>query len=220
MHAILMKQEAVQRPKRAPKYITPTGLRGKRYWTDGMIRDLLGEPDKLQQNPHYSGAAPMRLYLLTRVDAIEAMLDVEFMKKARERRSAACARATATRETNRMRRIEECKPRYDFSEPLDIVRVRAEAANRKMAAYHEQEYWEYVERCERRGETPGPRRASRTETSSEDRWAVNYLRHECTDYDWLLYELGSIARFNLRMSIHTAIGDRYPELREAAMKLV
>lgn len=216
-----MEQEAVQKPKRAPKYITPTGLRGKRYWTDGMIKKLLGEPDKLGRNPYYSTAAPMRLYLLERVDAIEATLDVEAMKKARERRSEAGARAAATREANHMKRIEECRPRCDFTEPLDVVRVRAEAANRRIVEYHEEEYEAYVERCERRGERPEPRRGpGRTGTSAEDRWAVNYLRHERTDYDWLLYELGSLAHFSLRMRIHTAIGDAYPELRESAMKLV
>ena len=37
-----------------------------------MIRDLLGKPDALRDNPHYKSADPMRLWQLQRVEAVEA----------------------------------------------------------------------------------------------------------------------------------------------------
>ena len=41
-----------------------------------MIRDLLGEPDVLTDNPHYKTAAPRRLWLLQKVAAAEATAEV------------------------------------------------------------------------------------------------------------------------------------------------
>lgn len=55
------------------EYISVSGICGKRRgWTKGRITKFLGEPDKLVRNPHYSTAAPMRLYDLDRVEAAEA----------------------------------------------------------------------------------------------------------------------------------------------------
>lgn len=51
--------------------VSVAGLKA-RGWTDGLIRTFLGEPDRLARNPHYSSAgAPMRLYLLQRVEDAE-----------------------------------------------------------------------------------------------------------------------------------------------------
>jgi hypothetical protein len=51
--------------------VSVAGLKA-RGWTDSLLRTFLGEPDKLAANPHYSSAgAPMRLYLLERVEAAE-----------------------------------------------------------------------------------------------------------------------------------------------------
>ena len=44
-----------------PQYVTPSGLKGKRGWTDAMIRNMLGGPDKTAPNLHYRRAAPMKL---------------------------------------------------------------------------------------------------------------------------------------------------------------
>ena len=206
---------------KAPKYITPTGLRGKRYWTDKMIRDLLGEPDKTAPNPHYSNASPMRLYLLDRVDAIDATLDTDAMRAARERRSAAARQAAVTRKANIPKRAAACDLQCDFGEPLEEVRREAAVANENIREYHREEYDKYAARCRRRGQKPLPRRGPRHPgVPAEDRWAVNYLRHERTDYDLWLYKLGSAARRVLRRRIHEEIARAYPELEAAAMGMV
>lgn len=214
------KTQAPAPPPKAPRYITPTGLRGKRYWTDKMIQDLLGEPDEMADNPHYRSAAPMRLYLLSRVDAIESTLDVEAMKQARLKRSAAARRAVATRQKNLEMRIFTINLNYRFDEPLALVRSKAATANEEIVAYHEREYQAYVERCLARGEEPEPRRGpAHPKVAAEDRWAINYLRHERSSYDDLLYEFGSWARDILRRRIHQEIAKTYPELREAATRM-
>jgi hypothetical protein len=43
----------------------------QRGWTEGLIANFLGQPDALKPNPRYRSAAPMRLYALARVEAIE-----------------------------------------------------------------------------------------------------------------------------------------------------
>ena len=210
-----------QRDKQAPKYITPSGLKGKRYWTDGMIRDLMGEPDKTAPNPHYRSGPPMRLYLLARVYAIECTLDVDAMRKARERRSAAGRRAAATRRENIQKRAAACDLYCDFGDPLEDVRRAAAISNEEIRKYHQMEYEAYVGRCLLRDEEPRPRRGPRhPDVVARDRWAVNYLRHERTAYDRLLYEMGSSVRPILRMRIHEKISEVYPELREAATMMI
>ena len=202
------------RPKKKKlEYITPTGLRGKRYWTDKMITDLLGEPDKVVPNPHYRVAAPMKLYLMSRVKAIETVLDVDAMKKNRERRSAAARQAAANR-------AYTCNLQCEFDEPLAVVVAKGAARNEEMREYYRSEYEAYVERCMRRGDDPEPMRGTNyPEVEAEHRWAINYLRHECTAYDSLLYRLGGSARDDLRERVHEAIGEAYPELAESAMEM-
>lgn len=80
--------------------IGAVGLR-ERGWTEGMIRDMLGDPDLCVDNPHYKSAAPMRLWRLQRAVAAEAT--DEFMRR-RERavqqapmRARAAARGVETK---------------------------------------------------------------------------------------------------------------------------
>ena len=54
-----------------PEYISVSGLMGKRGWTRQQIDEILGEPDVLARNPHYSTAAPMRLYDMRNVTKAE-----------------------------------------------------------------------------------------------------------------------------------------------------
>lgn len=48
-------------------YITKSTLKSDYNLTDALIKKL-GEPDKTAPNPHYRKAAPMQLYLRTRVE--------------------------------------------------------------------------------------------------------------------------------------------------------
>jgi hypothetical protein len=62
-----------------------------------MIRDLLGEPDLYADNPHYSSAAPMRLWRLQRAEAVEATQEFAQRRERAERQCAAAGRAAETR---------------------------------------------------------------------------------------------------------------------------
>jgi hypothetical protein len=80
----------------ASKCIGAHGLRG-RGWTAAMIRDLLGEPDRLVDNPHYKSAAPWRLWRLQRAEAVEATPEFAQRRERAERQCAGAAKAAGTR---------------------------------------------------------------------------------------------------------------------------
>lgn len=69
----------------------------ERGWTEAMIRDLLGKPDRRVDNPHYSSAAPMRLWRLQRVRAIEAAPGFAERRQDAARQCASAARGAETR---------------------------------------------------------------------------------------------------------------------------
>ena len=82
-------------------HMTASRLKGERGWTEELIRERLGDPDRRAPNPHGRDAPPMRLYLLARVDRIvnaDHELRVELARNARDaanraRRHAGMSRA-------------------------------------------------------------------------------------------------------------------------------
>ncbi|MFV0127032.1 hypothetical protein ACLGI4_04835 [Streptomyces sp. HMX112] len=69
-------------------YVTHVGLR-ERGWTDAMVRELLGDPDVQGRNPRQWSVAPVRLYLLARVEAVERAPEFAVCAAAAGRGSAA-----------------------------------------------------------------------------------------------------------------------------------
>ena len=69
------------------EYISVAGLKGKRDWTDSLIKQLLGNPDKLVDNPHYKCAGKMRLYDMERVLQIEETPEFKAAFAASRKRS-------------------------------------------------------------------------------------------------------------------------------------
>jgi hypothetical protein len=80
----------------AARCIGAPGLK-ERGWTEAMIRDLLGEPDLHVDNPNYKSAAPMRLWRLQKVEAIEALPEFAARKERAERQRTAAGKAVQTK---------------------------------------------------------------------------------------------------------------------------
>jgi hypothetical protein len=72
----------------ASRCVGAYGLK-ERGWTEAMIRDLLGEPDRYVDNPHYKSAGQMRLWRLQRVEAAEAAPEFAGRKQRAGARKAA-----------------------------------------------------------------------------------------------------------------------------------
>ena len=80
----------------AVECVGAVGLK-ERGWTEAMIRDLLGKPDTLRDNPHYKSADPMRLWRLQRVEAVEATPEFAQRRERSVGQRAAAAKAVQTK---------------------------------------------------------------------------------------------------------------------------
>ena len=63
-----------------------------RAWTPAAIKRFLGTPDKLITNPAFRSAGKMRLYLISRVETVEATPEWDAWVATNARRSAAHTR--------------------------------------------------------------------------------------------------------------------------------
>ncbi len=80
----------------AVECVGAVGLK-ERGWTEAMIRDLLGKPDALRDNPYYKSADPMRLWRLQRVEAVEATPEFAQRQARAAGQRAAAAKAVQTK---------------------------------------------------------------------------------------------------------------------------
>ena len=202
---------ATKRAERVER-ITASTLK-ERGWTEAAVKRFLGEPDALADNPYYRSAAPMRLYDLARVETTEQSAPwQEWFESGKARRAAASVRQTA--------RMDEC--RAQLAAEIRAVKIRLpqleEEALFRAAVKNRnaQAQWHVEER--------GRHDFHRATVASADpaalqRWAVNYLRHVETEYDWLLDRVtGRVGvdegRRLIRKRILDAIADRYPYLAQ------
>lgn len=177
------------------RYLSMAKLRD-RGWTAAMIRDLLGQPDRLAGNARFPGASPIRLYRLARVRATERSAAFEKAAARAARRSAA-ARLGAQRRRERMLRL--------IAGEQIVVPKLTSAVLTARAVRH---------RDARQGDATDP---AKLDPRILDRWKVNYLRHQLTTYDTALDELfGQVGRADaeraLRRRVYSAIWNAYPEL--------
>jgi hypothetical protein len=68
-------------------FISASGLKWQRFWTDSLIKKFLGEPDKLGINPHYRTGPRVRLYNLKRVVDVEKSPEFKEAFVASQKRS-------------------------------------------------------------------------------------------------------------------------------------
>ncbi len=176
----------------------------KRGWTETYLRHTLPNPDKLQTNPFYKNSAPMRLYLKEKVHAVEQTLQFRnFIQKSAKRKEGA-RKATITKKQKLLGFVNALVIEL---EQKDIQSIYQDAIDR----YND---WNlYREEKE-----------TASMLSSKiflDRIAVNYLRHQLSNYDEMLYEIfGKVgvaeAYAVINRKIYTKIAATYPELKEEA----
>ena len=174
----------------------------KRGWTEAMIRDLLGDPDKREKMPYRKH--PLRLWCWERVRDAEASEGFERRRSVAERRSSK-AKKTAQRKRSEMAmRAERVHIKVDWPESLDEARRLAVAD--KQHWYNITDRW-YLD-------------ASSAPAETIDRWVLNYVRHRRTHYDGMLWEARGKVGVNefhdgLRARIDGMTRERYPDLLAA-----
>ena len=165
-----------------------------RGWTPAMVRDYLGEPDQRGQNPHYRHAEKTRLYYETRVVKIEA---TDAFKK---RLATAAARRIQGQKTA-TKRAEELVE-WAKTTPIEWIDppVNADAARKEGLKHWENRTGEY---------------ADNPDHETRNRWARNYVRHCCMEYEYTLDETSTIpgvreAYVIIRGRCDNMIDERYP----------
>lgn len=198
------------RPKRKSakdEHISAAGLTLGRGWTKTAIEKFLDPPDKTSPNPHYRSGAPMKLYLLTRVkrkEKIKAYL--AWLQDSAARRVRAQATADKRRAAT-IAAVQAWQPK--LGETMSMPDVTAAA----IAHYNERQ----LDRSFDRGRDPGEPARLTSDRAFLQRIAVNYLRHEVTDYEQVLADLTTQigkddAYLVVRKRVLEAIGNAYPEL--------
>ncbi|MFJ3582717.1 hypothetical protein ACIPPS_10835 [Streptomyces sp. NPDC090127] len=177
-------------------FLTLAGLR-ERGWSDPMVRELLGAPDIQGRDPRRWSLAPVRLYRLARVEAVERT--PEFVRCA-----AACGRRSAAVEAGAERRRSAVLAAI-LAEPIQVPRLPAAELERR-AVRHRQLLG-----------ARGPGGSGGVAAGALVRWQVSYLRYVLSRYETLLDGLfASTGRAEaerlLSARLYEAIGAAYPHL--------
>lgn len=190
--------------------VTLAGLK-ERGWTDGAVKRFLGEPDVLVPNPNYRSGPKMRLYDLPRVECTEQSEAWRAWRdQTKARREKASVRQIKRMSASRAAltaQINAVKIRIPRLAQEELFRVAVDNRNAQ-AEWHaaERGHFDHADAS-----------VSSADTAALQRWAVNYLRHVETDYDWLLDSVtGRVgvveARLLIRERVLDAIAGQYPYL--------
>lgn len=180
---------------RDDSYITKTSVLERPGWSAALVKNLLGEPDMRKKMHGHS--ALLALYARDRVEAAEASHEFQIAQGALAKRKAAANKAVITKTENL---LEAVKATTVSVVQWDIKRVR-KAAIDSYNSWHE-----------------GARFAShRDDPAFLDRITVNFIRHELTKYDKVLYDIMgktgvAKAKLEIRELIFAAIEKAYPAL--------
>ena len=180
-------------------------------FTDKLIKNLLSEP-LLKTNPHYKKAAPMKLWKLKEV---ETAMETDAFKQEqllRERRKISARKGVATKVQNTLDEISE-RVEHITVKRIDLNSLRSRALQ------DQQDHYDYL--AARYGYYDKYTYGADRETV--ERWMVNYIRHNLTDYDDDLLTLyRKTGKHKAYLLYYGAIMDKieevYPELKEECQR--
>jgi hypothetical protein len=181
--------------------LTKTAVK-ERGWTDAGIKKFLGEPDTTKRNPRYGNAAPMSLYKVERVEAVEKTDEFAVWKTKSEVRKSCAAKAVQTKTSETVAAIDGWIPRIPT---LKLNEVKRQA----IESYNDYNTWSEDHKSCNKNSDP----------LFLERIMVNYIRHELTEYDELLSMLGGWIGIReaielVRERVYTAIAEKYPKLAD------
>ncbi|MEK9522955.1 hypothetical protein ACIOMM_31525 [Streptomyces sp. NPDC087908] len=186
-------------------YVSHAGVR-RRGWTDTMVRDLLGTPDVQGRDPRRWSPAPLRLYLLARVETVERTPEFAGTALSPGRSSAAAVYA------GRRRAAVLAAIR---AEPIEVPRLPGPELERRAVRH----------RRLLAARSPGTAPREGVAAGALVRWQVSYLRHALGRYEALLDGLygetgrGEAERL-LRRRLYEAISAAYPALAQECRRRI
>lgn len=170
----------------------------ERGWTQTLIKQFLGQPDKIRGNPR--GRYPISLYSIDRINTVEDTEDwiVANSKSLIRRQASAKGRAT------KYKKLRE----YIDNMKIDVPKLEREQLIKKACANYNamQNYYG-------RSGKASPKDAE----EFLDRISVNYLRHELDDYEDALDHIKGKAGksevyLEIKDNVLDAIAEAYPYL--------
>lgn len=193
-------------------YITVPQLK-KRGWTDSMIRDHLGSCDSTRPNPHYTSAAPMRLYLMERVEAVEQSEAWAALQEKSQRRQQGAEKAVQTKRMKLLAALETLQ--------IAVPQIPEHELKKQACKHYNQRKEEWDDWIYDTGRTPEKwtRATIQSDPAFLQRITVNYLRHALTHYEDELEKIaGKVgvrdAYIEINRKCYTAIADTYPYLAD------
>ena len=188
------------------QFITKTDLISIRKWSDRLIKKYMPVPDEIRNNPYYGQASTMKLYKISRVEAIEKneQFLIDFQKTMLRRKSS--EKMVATKKDNLFIQISEL--------PISVEIIpRNELVPLVLDDYNDRNYYkDYLTLRD-------------LDQSTLERLTVNYIRHQLTSYDQCLglifSRVGKKEGYRLlKERIYKCISESYPELTgECALQL-
>jgi hypothetical protein len=195
-----------------PSLLTSTQLK-ERGWTPTLVKKFLDPPDATKPNPHYKSASPMRLYALTRVEAVEVADAFQQAYAKAAARSQVGKTVAARKAAELVSQAEKMQIRVQLQALGKVQDQAIDAYNN----FHEELSFE-------RGHEYEPASVM-SDPIFLDRITVNYVRHELTEYDESLEEVAgkigvSLAVATIRRRVYTEIASVYPDLAQECERQV
>lgn len=189
------------------KHIAKATIKKERGWTELLIRRFLKVPDLIVDNPHYKSAPPMRLYLIEKVEKIEATPEFKVMMESANGRKNKANQAVDTKRNKIMAHVNGLRIEVPEMEEDELKKRAVKSYNdfKEAKAMHRDDY-EFE---------PATIHA---DDVFLNRISLNYLRHRCTKYENELRKIfGKVgvddAYAVLKERINNAILEKYPCLR-------
>ena len=181
--------------------LTKTELK-QRGWTEAMMKEMLPDPE-ISVNPH---CRRMKMYRWKESDVTQAEKKQDFLdglekrKPHRERAQRAVKTKQEKMKTILTGAIEKIRVKE-----MDFQKVTRRALSAKRSWYLITGQWENM--------------VFNPDEKTIERWTVNYIRHNLTEYDSFLFSVKgktgiSFAYPLYRKAVLEKIADVYPQLRE------
>lgn len=192
VHCASNEEKSGIKPLEEREFISKSTVKKELGWTDGSIKKFLGEPDKLARNPNYLTGPPMQLYRQSRVrETMELEEWKDWYQRTLERRQSQSKKAKEVADLKRNKAI--------FS-ALNKLKIKFPKAKTKQDIYRRtRERWARTKEqlSSERGEyewfaVPGPD----VDAATQRRWLNNWIRHDCSNYEQILYELSGQVGIN------------------------
>jgi len=124
-----------------PELLTASKLK-ERGWTDALIRKFASMPDEYAANYAYPGGAPVRLYSVQRIAAIEQTAEFLPAKEKATKRQAAAIVAKSTKRETALKWIASLDgPKLPPATRDDLIRLAVDWCNKTHAWRGDCERW-------------------------------------------------------------------------------